>query len=96
MFALLTLNDLQRIKQWHVQNKYQHPIEYHLLDAVLTCWLMGWVGWLPALMFDAEWAFPLCMLAMHLPSCYVYSRTIAHQRQRVRCDWLDTVRQSSR
>ncbi len=43
----MTLNELQRIKQWHVHHRQDHPLEYHLWDAMLTLWLMGWVGWLP-------------------------------------------------
>lgn len=39
----MTLEELQRIKQWHVDHKADHPLEYHLWDAVLTFWLRGWV-----------------------------------------------------
>ena len=49
----MTLDELQRIKQWHVDHRSDHPVEYHLWDAMLTLWLMGWVGWLPAFAFEA-------------------------------------------
>ena len=84
----LTLADLQRIKQWHVAHKRDHPLEYQLWDAMLCLWLMGWVGWLPALMLGALWATPLCLLAMHAPGLYVRWRASAHQAHRLRCDWL--------
>ena len=84
----MTLDELQRIKRWHVAHRFDHPVEYHLWDAMLTVWLMGWVGWLPALAFDAMWAAPLCMLAMFAPTLYVTWRIRAHQARRLRCDWL--------
>ena len=84
----MTLNELQRIKQWHVHHRGDHPVEYHLWDGMLTLWVMGWVGWLPAFAFDALWAMPLCMVAMFAPTLYVTWRVRAHQARRLRCDWL--------
>jgi hypothetical protein len=84
----MTLDELQRIKQWHVAHRGDHPVEYHLWDAILTVWLMGWVGWLPALAFGVVWATPLCMLAMFAPTLYVAWRMKAHRTHRLRCDWL--------
>ena len=86
----MTLNELQRIKKWHVAHRQQHPIEYHLWDAMLTLWVMGWVGWLPAYAFEQFWTMPLCVLATAAPSIYVTWRNKAHQARRVRCDWLRT------
>lgn len=84
----MTLAELQRIKQWHVAHKAEHPLEYQLWDAVLTLWLMGWVGWLPAYAFSDFWAMPLCALAMLLPGLYIRWRRRAHLARRLRCDWL--------
>lgn len=84
----MTLNELQRIKQWHVNHRGDHPVEYHLWDGMLTLWVMGWVGWLPAFAFDALWAAPLCALAMAAPGLYVAWRSRAHRARRLRCDWL--------
>ncbi|MGV3569999.1 MAG: hypothetical protein ACO1PB_05320 [Ramlibacter sp.] len=84
----MTLEELHRIKQWHVNHRADHPLEYQVWDATLTVWLMGWVGWLPTLAFDAFWAAPLCMLAMFAPSLYVGWRLRAHRARRLRCDWL--------
>lgn len=82
-----TLSELQRIKKWHVAHKADHPLEYHLFDGVLTLWMMGWVGWFPALAFEMPWAFPLCALGMCLPGIYIGWRIRAHQSRRLRCDW---------
>ncbi len=84
----LTLNDLQRIRQWHLAHRHEQPLETHLWDGVLTLWLMGWMGWVPVLMLQAVWAMPLCLLAMSLPGFYVSWRRKAHLQQRLRCDWL--------
>lgn len=51
----LTLAEMQRIKQWHVAHRDDHPLEYQLWDLLLCLWLMGWVGWLPAFALDALW-----------------------------------------
>ena len=55
----MTLNELQRIKQWHVAHRADHPVEYHLWDAMLTLWVMGWVGFLAVVPWIQAlgWAF---------------------------------------
>ena len=84
----MNLNELQRIKQWHVQHRGEHPLEYHLWDGMLTLWVMGWVGWVPAWAFDQLWSTPLCAAAMFAPTLYVAWRAKAHRAQRLRCDWI--------
>lgn len=84
----MTLAELQRIKQWHVANRGTHPLEYHLWDMMLTLWLMGWMGWLPAYALAELWSVPLCVLAMFAPSLYVAWRVKAHRAHKLRCDWL--------
>lgn len=86
----MSLAELQRIKLWHVAHKADHPLEYHLYDMVLAVWLMGWVGTLPAFLFDA-WVIPLCILATWAPHLYVGWRVRAHRAQRLRCDWIGTT-----
>lgn len=88
----IPLTELQRIKKWHVAHRGEHPLEYHLWDTVLTMWLMGWVGWLPAFVLDACWALPLCAVAILVPRLYVNWRQQAHIKQRLRCDWVDCIR----
>ena len=85
----ISLAELQRIKRWHVAHQAEHPVEYQLWEAVLTLWVMGWVGWLPAFAFDAWWALPLCAVAMAAPGLYIGWRAKAHALQRVRCEWLE-------
>ncbi|MBI5279421.1 MAG: hypothetical protein HY854_23515 [Burkholderiales bacterium] len=84
----MTLDELQRIKKWHVAHRSDHPVEYHLWDVMLTLWVMGWVGWLPAFAFEAVWAVPLCLLAMSSPTLYVSWRGRAHRAHKLRCDWI--------
>jgi hypothetical protein len=86
------LNELQRIKKWHVAHKADHPLEYHLWDAVLTLWLIGWIGWLPALALDEWWAMTLCAVAILAPRLYVNGRLRAHENHRLRCDWITCLR----
>jgi hypothetical protein len=83
----MTLDELQRIKKWQVAHRMDHPVEYHMWDAILTLWVMGWVGWLPAYAFGALWTMPLCALGMAAPSLYVAWRLKAHREHRLRCDW---------
>ena len=87
----LTLAQLQRVKNWHVAQQGARPVEYQIWEAVLTVWVMGWIGWLPAYAFEAPWAYPLCLLGVFAPRLYVRLRARAHAMQRLRCDWLDLV-----
>jgi hypothetical protein len=82
----MSINELARIKRWQVAHKAQHPLEYHTWDAMLTLWLMGWVGILPALIFS-EWILLACALGIGAPGLYVHYRVQAHQRHTLRCDW---------
>jgi hypothetical protein len=84
----MDLDTLQRIKRWHVLHQRDHPVEYRLWDAVLTLWLAGWVGWIPAFALDALWAVPLLVAAMWAPTLYVAARVKAHRARRLRCDWI--------
>lgn len=88
MVVCLSLNELQRIKQWHVDHRHDHPIEYHLWDTVLILWVMGCIGWLPTTLFHVWWALPLCVVAFFIPTTYVGWRAQAHARQKLRCEWL--------
>ena len=84
----MDLDAMQRIKRWHVAHQREHPVEYQTWDAMLTLWMIGWVGWIPAFAFEALWAAPLLAFAMSAPAMYVAWRRRAHQRRRLRCDWL--------
>ena len=65
----MDLEALQRIKQWHVSHQREHPVEYHAWDAMLTLWLMGWVGRIPAFTFDALWSAPCWRWPWRRPPC---------------------------
>ena len=65
----MTLDELQRIKQWHVAHKADHPLEYHLWDLVLTVWMLGWVGWFPICAFGEPCAAPVCLIGIFSPAC---------------------------
>lgn len=88
MLSSLTLQEMQRIRQWQLAHRLECPLEYQLWDAVLSLWLMGWVGWLPVLLLDWYAAWPLCLLGSCAPALYVRGRLWAHQHRRLRCDWL--------
>ncbi len=87
----LTLRELQRVKRWTEARQLQSSAEYQVWQIVLAGWLMGWIGWLPAFELDAPWAYPLCLVAMSLPRCYVYLRSQAHAACVLRCDWLEAL-----
>lgn len=84
----LSLHELQRIRDWQVAHRAEHPLEYHVWDCVLALWVMGYVGWLPAMALDLPEVYPLCLAAMLAPDLYTALRTSAHRLQRLRCDWL--------
>ncbi len=84
----MTLDELQRIKQWHVRHKADHPLEGMVWAFVTTLWVMAWVGWFPTYLFDQIWAVPLCCIGVLLPGLYVDWRASAHKRHKLRCDWL--------
>ena len=84
----VTLAQLQQIKVWREAHQASHPLERRLWEAVLTLWMMGWMGWLPAWGCGASWAYPLCLLGILAPGIYVYWRINAHAAGQLRCDWL--------
>ncbi len=86
--TVMTLKELERIKKWHLAHRGDHPLEYHLWDVMLTLWVVGWVGLLPAYAFDQFWTLPLCGLAIAAPSLYAAWRQKKHRQHKLRCDWL--------
>ena len=88
MTNAVSYTHLDVYKRQHVDHRDDHPMEYHLWDGMLTFWVLGWMGWLPAVVMDALWALPLCAAAIALPKAYVHWRERAHEAHRLRCDWL--------
>ena len=87
----ITLVQMERVKNWHIAQCGRHPAERQIWEAVMTLWVMGWIGWFPAYAFEAPWAYPLCLLGILAPRLYVAWRAGAHETRRLRCDWLDQV-----
>ena len=87
----LSLRQMHSIKKWNSANQLPHSLEGVVWNIIVTAWLMGWIGWLPSWVFNAVWAYPLCLVAMLLPQSYVYARTQAHSAGIVRCDWLHVL-----
>lgn len=40
----VTIDNLHRLRLWHVQQRREKPREFQLFNTVLTVWMMGWVG----------------------------------------------------
>lgn len=83
---------LSAVKAWMQAHKAVQPIEYHAWDAVLTLWLMGWMGAPAFLLLDEPWEVLACVALFFVPPGYLRLRQRLHQRRRLRCDWLDTIR----
>ena len=92
----ITLTQLHRLKLWREARHASHPVERWMWETVLTLWMMGWIGWLPAFASEASWAYPLCLLGMLSPGIYVYWRARAHQAGQLQCEWLHLLDQPER
>ena len=84
----MTLAQYHELKVWHLRHWRRQPVEKHCWDAVLTLWMMGWVGTPAAFLVDATWVELLGVTALFLPSTYVALRAALHRRRWLRCDWL--------
>ncbi len=87
----MTLAQLAAMKAWMVAHKQRRPVEYHACDAVLTLWLMGWMGAPAFALLDEPWAVLGCVALFFAPGGYLRWRRRWHQAGRLRCDWLDAV-----
>ncbi|MEW6706676.1 MAG: hypothetical protein AB1430_17645 [Pseudomonadota bacterium] len=87
----MTLQQLTVLKRWHVVHRREAPVEYHTWDAVLTLWLMGWMGIPAALILGQVYGLMLFTGLLAAPAAYVALRRRLHASGRLRCDWLDSV-----
>ncbi|NRF70841.1 hypothetical protein HLB44_27935 [Aquincola sp. S2] len=87
----MTLQQLSTVKRWH-QTHHKRGLEYQLWDAMLTCWILGWMGLPAALLLAPEIGVLLCPVLYFAPSLYVRLRLRLHRRGVLRCDWLDSAR----
>lgn len=92
----MNLNQLVAMKNWMDAHRPGRPVEYHAWDAVLTLWLMGWMGAPAFMMLDDPWAVVACVALFFMPPAYTRLRRRLHLRQRLRCDWLEVVQPSTR
>ena len=90
--ASMTLHQFHELKVWHARKGRRHPVEKALWDAVLTFWLVGWVGGAAALLLGLAWAELACLGVIFLPSLYVALRRRLHATRRLRCDWMAVLR----
>ena len=88
----MTLHQFQSLKQWHLRHWRDHPLEKNLWEAVLTLWVMAWVGGAATLLLGMLWLQLVCLALLFLPSAYVALRTHWHRQGRLRCDWINSVR----
>lgn len=87
----MTLAQLAAMKAWMVAHKLRRPVEYHACDAVLTLWLLGWMGAPAFVLLDEPWAVLASVALFFAPAGYLHGRRRLHARGRLRCDWLDAV-----
>ena len=92
----MALLQLHMLKRWHVAHKREHPVEYHAYDAVLTAWMMGWIGTPAALLLSDPWMLAASGLACMAPGFYVVLRERMHRAGKLRCDWLDAIPEPQR
>jgi hypothetical protein len=92
----MTLQQLSHLKRWHVEHRSGHPVEFHTWDAILTAWLMGWIGMPAALILWSPAGILACVALFAAPSVYVQLRQRLHRQSRLRCDWLDALASVSR
>ena len=88
----MTLQQFHELKVWHLRQGHRHPVERAVWNAVLTLWMLGWVGMPAAFVLHAGWAELTCLGVLFLPGLYVTLRRRLHARRRLRCDWMVALR----
>ncbi|HEY4067527.1 MAG TPA: hypothetical protein VGM74_11565 [Burkholderiaceae bacterium] len=87
----MRLRQFHALKVWHGQHG-RKPVERNVWDAVLTVWLLGWVGAPTAFLLQLGWAEIACASVLFLPGLYVALRRSLHRRHWLRCDWISALR----
>lgn len=88
----MTLEQMATIKRWHLNHPRPASVEFQVWDAMLTCWVLGWMGLPVALLLGSMVGTALCVPLFYAPAAYVTLRRRLHRRQVLRCDWLDSAR----
>ncbi len=86
----MRLHEFHSLKVWH-QKHGRHPVEKNVWDAVLTVWLIGWVGAPTAFLVHANGAEAACLGVLFLPGLYVALRRRLHRAHLLRCDWISAL-----
>lgn len=87
----MTLQQLATVKRWHQTHRRAGAVEYQLWDAMLTCWVMGWLGLPVALLLDSEASLLASVTLPWVPGAYVALRRRLHRQGLLRCDWLHSA-----
>ena len=90
--AAMTLDQLHDLKIWYGRHGRRRPIEKNVWDAVLTLWLMGWMGLPIAWVLHRPFTAASSVALTFLPNAYVALRKWLHRAHRLRCDWLTALR----
>lgn len=86
----MTLDQFHSLKVWH--SGHPRPMEKNVWDAVLTLWMLGWVGIPTTLLLGQPMLVFACIGAILAPSVYVAFRQHLHRAGRLRCDWITALR----
>ncbi len=84
----MTLQQMSRVKRWHLTHREGHRIELVVWDLLLTCWVIGLVGLPASAMLGSGFGLAMSVLAVASPTLYVALRTRLHRKHRLRCDWF--------
>jgi hypothetical protein len=87
----MTLDHLHQLRLWHMRHAGRAPLEGRAWTAVLTAWLIGWVGAPEALLLGSDAAALGLLALVFLPGLYVALRRRLHRRGRLRCDWIAAI-----
>ena len=88
----MTLDQFQDLRQWHLRHQGDHPMEGHVWTAILTLWMVGWVGAPTAWLLQWDLAALGAVLLVFAPGRYVAWRERLHRRGWLRCDWIVMLR----
>ena len=75
----MTFRQLQDVKRWHVMHRRDHPVEYQMLDLVLTLWVLGLVGEFVGIVLQQPLAVGASLALLLSPTAYVSLRSRLHR-----------------
>ncbi|MFT3666490.1 hypothetical protein [Piscinibacter sp.] len=88
----MSLDQFQQLRHWHLCHRRDHPMEGHIWTAVVTLWMVGWVGAPAAWLVHEDGAAAAVALFVFVPGLYVACRIRLHRRGRLRCDWINALK----